>query len=57
MYEFLLTNGMTKSEFQWFRENQVKARCIMGNDYYVTNEHIVHPDGSTRPRARSSAIM
>lgn len=46
MYEYLLENGMTKKEYQWFVQNQVKARCVMGNDYYVTNEHLVHPDGS-----------
>lgn len=48
MYEYLLQNGMTKSEYNWFTQNQVKARCIMGNDYYVTNEHLVHPDGHTQ---------
>ncbi|AEE53476.1 family 1 glycosylhydrolase [Haliscomenobacter hydrossis] len=48
MYEYLLQNGMTKSEYFWFAQNQVKARCIMGNDYYVTNEHLVHPDGHTQ---------
>ena len=48
MYEYLLSNGMTKEEYCWFSENQVKAKCIMGNDYYVTNEHIVHPDGHTQ---------
>ncbi len=48
MYEYLLQNGMTKKEYTWFTQNQVKARCIMGNDYYVTNEHLVHPDGSTQ---------
>ena len=48
MYQYLLNNGMTPEEYQWFTENQVKASCIMGNDYYVTNEHIVHPDGSTQ---------
>jgi beta-glucosidase/6-phospho-beta-glucosidase/beta-galactosidase len=48
MYEYLLQNGMTKSEYNWFTQNQVKAKCIMGNDYYVTNEHLVHPDGSTQ---------
>lgn len=48
MYEYLLENGMTKKEYQWFSDNQVKARCVMGNDYYVTNEHLVHPDGSTQ---------
>jgi beta-glucosidase/6-phospho-beta-glucosidase/beta-galactosidase len=48
MYEYLLKNGMTKDEYNWFSQNQVKARCVMGNDYYVTNEHLVHPDGSTQ---------
>jgi beta-glucosidase/6-phospho-beta-glucosidase/beta-galactosidase len=48
MYEYLLDHGMTKEEYNWFARNQVKARCVMGNDYYVTNEHLVHPDGSTQ---------
>lgn len=48
MYEYLLANGMTKDEYNWFTLNQVKAHCVMGNDYYVTNEHLVHPDGSTQ---------
>ena len=47
MYEYLLDNGMTREEYHWFEANQVSARCIMGNDYYVTNEHLVRPDGST----------
>jgi beta-glucosidase/6-phospho-beta-glucosidase/beta-galactosidase len=49
MYEYLLDNGMTREEYHWFRGNQVNAQCIMGNDYYVTNEHLVHPDGTTSP--------
>jgi beta-glucosidase/6-phospho-beta-glucosidase/beta-galactosidase len=48
MYEYLLKNGMTREEYTWFAQNQVKARCIMGNDYYVTNEHLVFPDGHTQ---------
>ena len=48
MYKYLTDNGMTHAEYEWFTDNQVKARCIMGNDYYVTNEHIVHPDGHTQ---------
>ena len=48
MFEYLQDNGMTKEEYNWFLQNQVKARCIMGNDYYVTNEHIVHPNGITQ---------
>lgn len=46
-YEYLLDHGMTREEYHWFGENQVKARCIMGNDYYQTNEHMVRDDGTT----------
>ncbi len=49
MYEYLLDNGMTREEYHWFENNQVSARCIMGNDYYITNEHLVKPDGTTLP--------
>jgi beta-glucosidase/6-phospho-beta-glucosidase/beta-galactosidase len=48
MYNYLISNGMKPDEYRWFTENQVKGRCVMGNDYYVTNEHIVHPDGRTQ---------
>jgi len=57
MYEYLLQNGMTKAEYGWFIENQVKARCVMGNDYYVTNEHLVFPTGIHRPPEKYSVIM
>ncbi len=46
MYEYLLDNGMTRDDYHWFLRNQVKANCVLGNDYYVTNEHIVHEDGN-----------
>src|SRR4051812_6480725 len=49
MYEFLLDNGMTREEYHFFHEHDVKHRCVMGNDYYVTNEHRVRPDGHTEP--------
>lgn len=48
MYRYLLENGMTTEEYNWFTRNQVRAKCIMGNDYYVTNEHLVFPDGHTQ---------
>ena len=47
MYEFLLDNGMTREEYHFFLEHRLKSHCIMGNDYYVTNEHRVHADGTT----------
>ena len=49
MYEFLLDNGMTREQYHFFLENKLKRFCIMGNDYYVTNEHRVARDGSTVP--------
>jgi beta-glucosidase len=49
MYEYLLDNGMTREEYHFFLDTRLKQHCIMGNDYYVTNEHLVSPDGHTRP--------
>jgi len=48
MYLYLLANGMTHEEYRWFMDNNLmKAKCTMGNDYYASNEHLVHADGST----------
>ena len=49
MYDYLLDSGMTRDEYHWFRDHHVKARCIMGNDYYDTNEHFVMSDGRVLP--------
>ena len=48
MYEFLMDNGMTRDEYHFFLDNKMKRHCIMGNDYYYTNEHRVSADGNTR---------
>jgi hypothetical protein len=40
---------MTREDYHFFLEHDVKPVCIMGNDYYATNEHIIHPDGHTHP--------
>ena len=47
MYEYLMDNGMTRDEYHFFLDNNLKHYCIMGNDYYTTNEHRVNADGST----------
>ena len=47
MYEYVMDNGMTRDEYHFFLDNQLKQHCILGNDYYVTNEHRVSADGST----------
>jgi len=47
MYRYLLDNGMTEEEYKFFLDHRMKQHCILGNDYYVTNEHHVKADGST----------
>jgi beta-glucosidase/6-phospho-beta-glucosidase/beta-galactosidase len=48
MYEYLMDNGMTREEYHFFLNHNLKHHCIMGNDYYITNEHRVSADGSIR---------
>jgi beta-glucosidase len=47
MYEYLMDNGMTREEYHFFLHNRLKQHCILGNDYYLTNEHRIHADGRT----------
>jgi beta-glucosidase/6-phospho-beta-glucosidase/beta-galactosidase len=48
MYEYLMDNGLSREEYHFFMSNGLKHHCIMGNDYYATNEHRVSADGSSR---------
>jgi beta-glucosidase/6-phospho-beta-glucosidase/beta-galactosidase len=48
MYEYLMDNGMTRQEYAAFRSTDLKRHCVLGTDYYQTNEHLVEADGSTR---------
>ncbi|HEX2528452.1 MAG TPA: hypothetical protein VHL31_19400, partial [Geminicoccus sp.] len=47
MFEYLLGNGMKAEDYHWFAQHRVKANCIIGTDYYETNEHLVACDGGT----------
>ena len=47
MFEYLMDNGMTSEEYHFFLHNRLKQHCILGNDYYWTNEHRVHANGMT----------
>lgn len=51
MYEYLTDNGMTRDEYNFFMRSGMdhKPHCIMGNDYYWTNEHLV-PKGEAYKR-------
>ena len=49
MYEYLLDNGMTRDEYHFFlRGRELRPNCVMGNDWYVTNEHLIGADGHSR---------
>ena len=48
MYQYLLHSGMSAEEYQWYRErSDLRSHCIMGTDYYITNEHVIRDDGTT----------
>jgi len=49
VYRYLSANGMRAAEYDYFMDQTLKARCIMGTDYYVTNEHLVRPNGELIP--------
>lgn len=51
MQIFLTEHGMTRDDLRWFREqgSRGRASCVLGTDYYETNEHVVHADGSCTP--------
>ncbi|MDB5390005.1 MAG: family 1 glycosylhydrolase [Planctomycetaceae bacterium] len=47
IYRYLMQHGMTEADYHFFMNQTIRYRCIMGTDYYVTNEHLLRPDGST----------
>jgi len=47
MYEYLMDNGLTRDDYHFFMQHSFKHHCIMGSDYYLTNEHRVCADGRT----------
>jgi len=51
IYQYLGDNGLSRAEYDWFmsRGPALRGRCIMGTDYYRTNEQLVYPDGHIHP--------
>ena len=46
IYRYCLSSGMTPEEYAWFMANRdLRSHCIMGTDYYITNEHVLRADG------------
>ena len=46
---YLMDNGLTRAEYDWFMAGEPPGYQIMGNDYYGRNERIIKPDGSMCP--------
>ena len=51
MYIYLTDNGMSRDEYVWLMEHgrRAKSFCVMGNDYYWTNEHYITAEGTITP--------
>lgn len=46
IYIYLMDNGMTKEEYEWFMKGEPPGYQVMGNDYYGRNEKILKPDNT-----------
>jgi beta-glucosidase/6-phospho-beta-glucosidase/beta-galactosidase len=46
---YLMDNGLTRDEYNWFMAGEPPGYQVLGNDYYGRNEHIILPDGSMCP--------
>jgi len=46
VYLYLMDNGLTREEYNWFMAGEPPGYQVMGNDYYGRNEKILKPDNS-----------
>jgi hypothetical protein len=50
MTPFLFASGIENSDpTSFFEQHAVRGHCILGTDYYRSNEHHVDADGTLRP--------
>ena len=51
IYQYLNDNGLGRADYDWFMKHgrELRRHCILGTDYYRTNEQLVHPDGHIHP--------
>jgi hypothetical protein len=49
VFRYLDDNGMEAGEYDFFMQARRGCRCVLGTDYYVTNEHLLRADGTTAP--------
>ena len=43
---WMLDNGLTRQEYDWFMRGDPPGYQVLGIDYYGRNEHIIKPDGT-----------
>ncbi len=43
---YLMDNGLSREEYDWFMKGEPPGYQVMGNDYYGRNEKILKPDGT-----------
>ena len=44
---YMMDNGLSRAEYDWFMKGEPPGYQIMGNDYYGRNERIILPDGTS----------
>lgn len=42
---YMMDNGLTRAQYEWFMAGKPPGYQVMGNDYYGRNEHLLLPDG------------
>ena len=42
---YMMDAGLRREEYEWFMRGEPPGYQVMGNDYYMTNEQMVLPDG------------
>jgi beta-glucosidase/6-phospho-beta-glucosidase/beta-galactosidase len=45
VYAYLIDNGMSREDYDWFMKQDVAGRAILGVDYYEWNEKLINSDG------------
>ena len=45
IYNYLTDHGVSREEYQWFMDQDVARRAILGVDYYEWNEKLINSEG------------
>ncbi len=49
MYTYVFDNGMTEDEYRFFLDQAQHPHCVLGTDYYHSNEHEIGAEGEIGP--------